>query len=260
MGCGPVKDPEKGNMHKPQEDKIEISPQFYEANNYMLSSEPVVENASPPPPTHELEVTPSDHEKEEVNQQPLPAENELPPANIKEEEVVKEVIKPAEEEHKQKEEENKQKEEEKTEPKVQAKAPEIKKPKPTVTTTEQKLEEKKTIKASVAPKKKVQVIKPPAFDKAVFKYKVQNDEFISEIRRSLDSYQPIAEESKFDAVGLRLYKRAFELHKWFNDLITDPNWKFCDKGKTWEGYNMSNGSYICSKSGGQLDFTPIEVN
>lgn len=287
MGCGPVKDSNKGNMHQKQEDhKIEGFPESYEVKQRIQQSEPVIEKTSPPPQaSYQLQIQEPILKKPEIQQKESPKENKIPPylplenpnTGIieKKEEPNKELNESAGNNNKISEHQEEYKEHKivKDEPKVPVKTSKVVNPKPNVISTEQKPQEniksqedikpqenKPTYKASAIPEKKVEVIKPPIFDKSVFKYTTNNHELVEIIRTNLDAYQPAVDVSKYDSITRQYHDYGLKLHNDFNDLINDSRWKFYDKGPSWEGYNMSYEGYISSKSVGYLDGTPIEVN
>ena len=99
-----------------------------------------------------------------------------------------------------------------------------------------------------------------SFNPAVFTYKTKDEGMLKLINELLSSYKSNPDLSSLDEQGKAYYKRSQELHKEFNDLLSDPRWKFCEKGEKWTSDNMDLEGYVCLKTVGFVPLTPIDVH
>lgn len=230
MGCGPVKEPQKKTMHKPEHQSLQ-------------SPSPIAEHASKPTRSTAEDFAAKEAPLEVAS--PSTVEHESPlsrRAEVCKEESVKAPGKEAEDL------------EVDNDLRAQKIHEEVKREEPKKVVKQKALAEEE----SKAKQQKQAAPKKPAFNRSAFKYTTQDPGLIANIDKILSKYNPSEDTSKLSPLGKSYYAQATALHRTFAELIDDPGWVECGKGKDCIAYSMKDESFICCKVVAEIPLTPIE--
>eukprot|EP00826_Nyctotherus_ovalis_P019074 TRINITY_DN15821_c0_g1_i1.p1 TRINITY_DN15821_c0_g1~~TRINITY_DN15821_c0_g1_i1.p1 ORF type:complete len:384 (+),score=111.51 TRINITY_DN15821_c0_g1_i1:153-1304(+) len=237
MGCGPVKEPQHKTMHKPEHQPMQGASPIEERTT--KPSKPTAEEPTSLKEAPQEIASPSTvaHGSPQSRQAEVPKEVGL----VQKEDDAKAVVSGLDKD-------------DVNDLEVPRIHEEVKREEPKIAMKQKAPAEEE----SKAKQQKQPAPKKPAFDPSAFKYTTQNPGLIANINKILSKYNPNEDASKLSPLGKSYYAKATSLHQTFAELINDPNWVECGKGKDCIAYSMKDDSFICCKVVAEIPLTPIE--